>query len=78
MLWPAPALEVMIAGGAIRRADGGIVGSSAEEFIDNFKLDYAIIGCSAIDSDGDFFDFDLRDIWHYLVFFHPEINYSRG
>jgi DeoR family glycerol-3-phosphate regulon repressor len=62
MLWPAPGLEVMIAGGAIRRADGGIVGSSAEEFIDNFKLDFAIIGCSAIDSDGDFFDFDLREV----------------
>jgi len=62
MLWPAPELEVMIAGGAIRRTDGGIVGSSAEEFIDNFKLDYAIIGCSAIDSDGDFFDFDLREV----------------
>ena len=48
--------------GAIRRTDGGIVGSSAEEFIDNFKLDYAIIGCSAIDSDGDFFDYDLREV----------------
>ncbi len=62
MLWPAPGLEVMITGGAIRSADGGIVGSSAEEFIDNFKVDYAIIGCSAIDSDGDFFDFDLREV----------------
>ena len=52
----------MITGGAIRSGDGGIVGSSAEEFIDNFKVDYAIIGCSAIDSDGDFFDFDLREV----------------
>ena len=62
MLWPAPGLEVMIAGGSIRRADGGIVGASAEEFIDNFKVDCAVIGCSAIDSDGDFFDFDLREV----------------
>ena len=62
MLWPAPGLEVMITGGAIRRADGGIVGPSAEEFIDNFKVDYAIIGCSAIDGEGDFFDFDLREV----------------
>ena len=62
MLWPAPDIEVMITGGAIRRGDGGIVGSSAEEFIANFKLDYAIIGCSAIDSDGDLFDFDLREV----------------
>jgi len=62
MLWPAPGLEVMIAGGSIRRSDGGIVGSNAEEFITNFKLDYAIIGCSAIDSDGELLDFDLREV----------------
>jgi DeoR family glycerol-3-phosphate regulon repressor len=62
MLWPAPGLEVMVTGGAIRRSDGGIVGSSAEEFIDNFKVDYAVIGCSAIDKDGDFFDYDLREV----------------
>ena len=62
MLWPAPGLEVMITGGSIRRGDGGIVGSNAEEFITNFKLDYAIIGCSSIDSDGELFDFDLREV----------------
>lgn len=62
MLWPAAGLEVMITGGSIRHSDGGIVGSSAEEFITNFKLDYAIIGCSAIDSDGALFDFDLREV----------------
>ena len=62
MLWPAPGLEVMITGGAIRRADGGIVGASAEEFIDNFKVDYAVIGCSAIDIDGGIYDFDLREV----------------
>ena len=62
MLWPAAGLEVMIAGGSIRRSDGGIVGSNAEEFITNFKLDYAIIGCSSIDSDGELFDFDLREV----------------
>lgn len=62
MLWPVPGLEVMITGGAVRRSDGGIVGSSAEEFIDNFKVDYAIIGCSAIDNEGELFDFDLKEV----------------
>lgn len=62
LLWPAPGLEVMIAGGAVRRSDGGIVGSSAEEFIGNFKLDYAVIGCSAIDDNGEIFDYDLREV----------------
>ncbi len=62
MLWPAPGIDVMITGGVVRRSDGGIIGSSAEEFIDNFKVDYAIIGCSAIDEDGDVFDYDLREV----------------
>ena len=62
LLWPSPGVEVMIAGGTIRRSDGGIVGSSTEEFIDNFKLDYAVIGCSAIDANGEFFDYDLREV----------------
>ena len=61
-LWPSRGLEVMIAGGTIRQSDGGIVGSSAEEFIDKFKLDFAIIGCSAIDGRGEFCDYDLREV----------------
>lgn len=61
-LWPCRGIEVMIAGGRIRHADGGIVGTSTEEFIDKFKPDYAIIGCSAIDESGEFFDYDLREV----------------
>ncbi len=61
-LWPSRGIEVMIAGGTIRHSDGGIVGSSTEEFIDKFKPDYAIIGCSAIDDTGEFFDYDLREV----------------
>ncbi len=62
MLWPSSGLEVMIAGGTIRNTDGGIVGASTEEFIDRFKVDYAIIGCSSIDGTGEFFDYDLREV----------------
>ncbi len=62
LLWPSPGIEVMIAGGSIRHSDGGIIGASAEEFIDNFRVDYAVIGCSSIDSDGDLFDYDLREV----------------
>ena len=61
-LWPSRSIEVMIAGGTIRHSDGGIVGTSTEEFIDKFKPDYAIIGCSAIDDTGEFFDYDLREV----------------
>jgi len=62
ILWPQRNIEVLIAGGTIRQSDGGIVGPTAEEFIDKFKLDYAIIGCSAIDEVGEVCDFDLREI----------------
>ncbi len=61
-LWPAQRLEVMIAGGTIRHSDGGIVGSSTEEFIDGFKVDYAVVGCSAIDANGEFYDYDAREV----------------
>jgi len=60
-LWPSHSVEVMIAGGTVRQSDGGIVGSSTEEFINKFKLDYAVIGCSAIDDTGEFYDYDLRE-----------------
>lgn len=62
ILWPYSTIEVMIAGGMIRHTDGGIVGTSTEEFIDRFKPDYAIIGCSAIDETGEFLDYDLREV----------------
>lgn len=54
--------EVIIAGGVVRPSDGGIVGEAAVDFIKNFKVDYAIIGSSAIDSDGSLLDFDFREV----------------
>lgn len=62
ILWPYRSIEVMIAGGMIRNSDGGIVGTSTEEFINRFKPDYAIVGCSAIDDTGEFLDYDLREV----------------
>ena len=61
-LWPSNSLEVMITGGNIRSRDGGIIGASTEEFVSRFKVDYAVIGCSAIDADGELFDYDLREV----------------
>ena len=39
-------------GGVVRHADGGIVGEAAVDFIRQFKVDYAVVGASAIDEDG--------------------------
>lgn len=54
--------EVVIAGGIVRPSDGGIVGEAAVDFIRQFKVDYAIIGASAIDPDGALLDFDFREV----------------
>lgn len=57
-----PGIEVVIAGGVVRGSDGGIVGEAAVDFIRQFKVDYAIIGASAIDADGALLDYDLREV----------------
>ena len=54
--------EIMVAGGALRRSDGGLVGDLTTEFIGQFKVDFAIIGVSALDRDGDLLDFDLPEV----------------
>ncbi len=57
-----PEFEVVIAGGVVRGADGGIVGEAAVDFIRQFKVDYAVIGASALDPDGALMDFDFREV----------------
>ena len=54
--------EVVVTGGNLRRADGGLVGKLAIETILQFKFDLAIIGCSALDRDGDLLDFDIQEV----------------
>jgi DeoR family glycerol-3-phosphate regulon repressor len=38
---------LIVAGGPVRRADGAVIGSAAVDFINQFKVDYAVIGASA-------------------------------
>jgi len=54
--------EVMVAGGALRRSDGGLVGELTTQFFEQFKVDIAVIGTSALDPDGDLLDYDLREV----------------
>jgi DeoR family transcriptional regulator, glycerol-3-phosphate regulon repressor len=62
ILREVPSAEVVIAGGLVRHADGGVVGEAAVDFIRQFRVDYAVIGASAIDMDGTLLDFDLREV----------------
>ena len=57
-----PSIEVVIAGGVVRGSDGGVVGEAAVDFIKQFKVDYAVIGASALDHDGALLDYDFREV----------------
>ncbi len=54
--------DVIVAGGVLRRSDGGLVGDLTTEAIAHFKVDHAIIGTSALDKDGDLLDFDPQEV----------------
>jgi DeoR family glycerol-3-phosphate regulon repressor len=57
-----PSCEVIVAGGLLRRSDGGLVGEATVDFIRQFKVDVAIVGASAIDPDGALLDYDFREV----------------
>lgn len=54
--------EVIVAGGVVRPRDRGIVGEAAVDFIQQFKVDIALIGISGIEADGSLRDFDYREV----------------
>jgi len=54
--------EIIIAGGEIRHRDRAVVGVSAVDFVERFKVDIGIIGISGVDLDGDLLDFDYREV----------------
>jgi DeoR family glycerol-3-phosphate regulon repressor len=62
ILLPSTEIEVVVAGGLVRRADGGIVGDATLDLVSQFKLDLAVIGASALDEDGTLLDFDWREV----------------
>jgi DeoR family glycerol-3-phosphate regulon repressor len=57
-----PDCQIVVVGGLLRRLDGGLVGGFAVELVRRFKFDHAVIGCSALDADGDLLDFDEQEI----------------
>lgn len=61
-LYRLPRIEVVVAGGSVRRTDGAVIGSAANSLIQQFKVDYAIVGASAIDAEGALLDFDYREV----------------
>lgn len=62
ILAKSPGIEIFVTGGTVRRSDGGLIGQLAVDTINNFKFDYAVIGCSALDLDGEVLDFDVQEV----------------
>ncbi len=54
--------QVIVTGGVLRRSDGGLVGKLTTQTIEQFKFDLAVIGCSAMEVDGDLMDFDITEV----------------
>jgi DeoR family glycerol-3-phosphate regulon repressor len=54
--------KTIVTGGALRRTDNGLVGTVAIDTIRQFKFDISVIGCSAMDHDGDLLDFDVEEV----------------
>lgn len=57
-----PDCQIIVTGGSLRRSDGGLTGNLTEATIRQFKFDLAVIGCSALDEDGDVLDYDVQEV----------------
>ncbi|AFU19094.1 DeoR/GlpR family transcriptional regulator [Actinobacillus suis] len=53
--------HITVAGGNLR-TDGGLIGEATVNFISQFRLDFGILGISAIDSDGSMLDYDYHEV----------------
>ncbi|MGJ8513591.1 DeoR family transcriptional regulator [Carnimonas bestiolae] len=63
ILQPKDDFNVIIAGGTVRSYDGGIIGEATIDFINQFKVDFGIIGISGIDNeDGSLLEYDYREV----------------
>lgn len=58
----AAGVTVIVTGGTLRPSDGGLVGPQAVATIEQFRFDIAVIGCSALDRDGEILDFDVQEV----------------
>ena len=57
-----PSFDVIIAGGAVRHRDRGVTGEATVDFVNQFKVDFAVMGISGIDREGALLDFDFHEV----------------
>lgn len=57
-----PTFEVITAGGVVRHRDRGVTGEATIDFMNQFRVDFAVMGISGIDQDGTMLEFDYREV----------------
>ncbi|POF28522.1 DeoR/GlpR family DNA-binding transcription regulator [Roseibium marinum] len=57
-----PTFQVTIAGGRLRHGDRDVLGSSAQAFFSNYKVDIGIFGVAGVDEDGTLLDFHEDEV----------------
>ncbi|QLB40880.1 MULTISPECIES: DeoR/GlpR family transcriptional regulator [Mannheimia] len=61
ILMKNPECQITVAGGNLR-SDGGLIGEETVRFINQFRLDFCILGISAVDLDGSMLDYDYHEV----------------
>jgi len=54
--------QIIVSCGQVRHHDGGISGSSTEDFISDFRMDIGIVGVSGVDQDGSLLEYDPQEV----------------
>lgn len=57
-----PSFQVTIAGGRLRHGDRDVLGSAAQAFFSNYKVDIGIFGVAGVDEDGTLLDFHEDEV----------------
>lgn len=61
LLMQNQSFNIVLASGSLRQ-DGGVLGESTVAFVSQFRLDFSILGISAIDQDGALLDYDYHEV----------------
>ncbi|GGX70862.1 DeoR/GlpR family transcriptional regulator [Litorimonas cladophorae] len=54
--------QIIVSCGQVRHSDGGIIGSSSDDFIGDFRMDIGIVGISGVDEDGSLLEYDPQEV----------------
>ncbi|WJS03882.1 DeoR/GlpR family DNA-binding transcription regulator [Roseibium aggregatum] len=57
-----PSFQVTITGGRLRHGDRDVLGSAAQAFFSNYKVDIGIFGVAGVDEDGTLLDFHEDEV----------------